>query len=303
MTSTTKPQLILISWDGVSLNTLNRLLDKGVLPNLNNFIYRNGISPITLVTPSMTAASFSTFFTGLDCHQHGIWGNMPKDNSKLLWDKESLTKYNPGIKQYPVMWQSNPLLWDQSLLSEFPSNNIKIGWFVSKEYLNNNISRSPFVDIVNKIVSTNNTFKCFNPSAAIGDNYIHEITKYTLSFLNRHYSSGNSFISFSHVNPDKYGHVSGETGLRYEQEIIRCDEQLGQILTIVKPNTKIIVFTDHGFDTGKNTHMNAYDAWCTGNLFSPLPYGGITNLDFTPTIRTYFGLEWERYFRHGRSLI
>jgi len=71
MTST----LILIAWDGVSLSTLNRLLDKGVLPNLNNFIYRNGISPITLVTPSMTAPSFSTFFTGLDCHQHGIWGN------------------------------------------------------------------------------------------------------------------------------------------------------------------------------------------------------------------------------------
>jgi arylsulfatase A-like enzyme len=298
-------RLIIFGWDGVGLNTLNRVRNNGGTPNLNDLINSNGIYPMQLVTASMTIPSWASIFTGLDPHQHGSWGNVHHDSPDLVWDQAHLITYNSGTKQYnAVRWWSNPLIWEQSMFSGMNLIPTKIGWIVSKKYLNNDAVESPFIGIWNKIKAYGWTVKYHSPAPA-GDGYLDQLTSDAMSFLQRQYTYGNSFVLFVHANPDNYGHLYGETGQRYEEEISRCDAVLGQFMLAKSADTKVMVITDHGFDPGKFGHSNAYDAWMTTDLPIALQWSnsGVTNLDITPTVREWYGLGWQDYFRHGRSLL
>jgi predicted AlkP superfamily phosphohydrolase/phosphomutase len=67
-------KLLIIGLDGVSWNVLNPMIENGYMPFLKDFI-RDGRSAILKSTePPITPTAWTSFQTGLEPEEHGIWG-------------------------------------------------------------------------------------------------------------------------------------------------------------------------------------------------------------------------------------
>jgi len=68
---------------------------------------------------------------------------------------------------------------------------------------------------------------------------------------------------------------------------------------IDRPQTKVIVMADHGFDPGSNVHLNAPDAWMATDLpvdaayyQQPNQQAFATPRDVATMLLQYFGVNW-----------
>jgi hypothetical protein len=298
--SKTDKNLVILGWDGVGRTpTLERLLARGSLPWLSHFITTKDtrLYPLEIHDRTVTIPSWAKVFTGLDHDQTGTFGNT--NISKMVIDEEHLKKYHGELEGYGgVDFWCNQLPWTISLLSSLQAIGYRTGWFVSKEYLGRDTDISPYCEI------RDNTDADLFPTIG-GDNYLDKVQGKLLSYIKK----PDKFVVFAHFNPDYYGHIYSETGLRYEEEIIRCDTMLGGVLkTIDRSETAIMVLSDHGFDPGLKTHYNAPDAFLVTDLPISSSYlrGGANNRDLTPTILDWYGVAWgevDGIRRRGKSLL
>jgi hypothetical protein len=98
---------------------------------------------------------------------------------------------------------------------------------------------------------------------------------------------------FMFWDPDVHGHLSGENSTHYSQQIQDDDVWLGRIVDKLKAlgiddRTMIYVITDHGFDEGLKTHMNAPYGFMASN--DPRVIRSGDRLDLTPTLLESYGI-------------
>jgi len=108
-----------------------------------------------------------------------------------------------------------------------------------------------------------------------------------------------AFFAFFHFSdPDHAGHNHGEDSREYSAAIQLCDRWLGEVVSKLKElgiyeRTLIYISTDHGFDEGRRSHLNAPDIWFVTNdpLVRPLPDGVATQRNIAPTILERLGFD------------
>jgi len=288
--------LLMVGIDGTGLGTLNRLISQNRLPNIQSFLNTRGmLFPMEIHGITFTIPQWAKLFTGLDDYQTGVRGNKSCDDWNL---SDRWRIYDTSAHRYRMMecfQRTIPL--KQTLQGKLIENGFVSGWFVSKHYLNSNSKTSPFVSI-----AKNSTHKVVEPG--YNENYHRILQNAAITFINNH--SGQDFLLFVHLNPDYYGHrFGGETGERYEYEIVRSDWVLGNLLQVIDRDTKVLLVTDHGLDPKMTTHDNADDAWIITDLPIKTCFlnGGITSLDITPTILSWFEIEWREFHRKGKNTL
>ena len=110
---------------------------------------------------------------------------------------------------------------------------------------------------------------------------------------------GKPFFAFFHFSdPDHAGHNHGENSREYSAAIRLCDRWLGEIVSKLRElgiyeRTLIYISTDHGFDEGRRSHLNAPDIWFVTNdpRVMPLPDGMATQRNIAPTILERLGFD------------
>jgi hypothetical protein len=94
-------------------------------------------------------------------------------------------------------------------------------------------------------------------------------------------------------DPDVTGHYQGENSERYSQAMIKADQWLGQLLAKLEElgidhRTLVYVATDHGFDEGLSTHLNApYGIFASND---PLIIRGGDRMDVGATLLDAYGI-------------
>jgi predicted AlkP superfamily phosphohydrolase/phosphomutase len=63
-----------IGLDGVPFSLITRLMDSGVMPKTKDIVSRGAIEPMTASLPEVSSVSWSTFMTGKNPGEHGIFG-------------------------------------------------------------------------------------------------------------------------------------------------------------------------------------------------------------------------------------
>src|SRR5918994_1811191 len=86
------PRVVLIGWDGADWRILDRLLERGDLPNLMALIDRGQRDVLRSTVPTHSWAAWPSFLTGVDPADHGVY---------------DILETVPGThKQYPVTYRS-----------------------------------------------------------------------------------------------------------------------------------------------------------------------------------------------------
>jgi len=118
--------------------------------------------------------------------------------------------------------------------------------------------------------------------------------------------SASSFFLFVHFrDPDSAGHSYGENSPQYEDALVKCDTQMGRVLSILDSqdilnSTAIVLTTDHGFMEGETGHEtppypngdpNTYTTFiiCNQGTIEPLSWGWDQN-DAAPTLYSLMGI-------------
>ncbi len=290
--------MIVMGWDGAGYNNVERLLNEGKLPNLQNFLNSGGmmIPRIEFAHYTSTVPYWAEIFTGLGFDQTGVMGN-----DKYISPNPIVLTFYEGVGYSGLFKWLNLIRYEDTILYDIQLKGYKIGWFVSKKNLNNSKDYSAFRNIALMA-------DVYLHKAAGCDTYIDSLGNKTLEFI----SQNPNYFIFLHVDPDWYGHAYGENSSRYEEEFIRADDWLGRILSVIDENTKVIVIADHGFDEGTNHHANAPDAWMATNL--PIHPAYILqedqrafplSRDVADTILTFYGVDPKtKTLQHrGKSLL
>lgn len=286
--------LIIIGWDGVGIDTLNRVMAQGRLPVFSDFILNRGwLYPMEIHGPTLTVPQWAQIFSGLGSDQTGCFGNEPLSKTLPTEDLQEYYANQPLACRGLDAWASQvPLKY--SMFYEFKKAGYRTGMSVSKWYLGYSEKKSPFM----KWRADIDWFHICG--AIIGDQYLNSVMKFALKSIDWWQSTNQKYCFFIHLNPDSYGHQVSEVGARYEEEIVRCDVALGDVLAMA--NANILVMTDHGFDKGAKSHWNAPHGWLATDL--PFCRNQIaTTRDITPSLLAWRGIEWRKYWRRGQSLL
>ncbi len=281
--------VIVVGWDAAGLRHVQPMLSRGELPNLAAFLQSGGhMVPLELIARTSTIASWTEVFTGLTYDQTGVLGNNKNGKSGgQLSNKTTQGVLLPGFN----FW-IRVIPFNDTIIPAIQQQGYRVGWFVSKIYLDNDKNHTPLAFIAKNAAA----FLLKDPKFA-GDGYLPQLEDATESFA----TSNSQFFIFEHLDPDYYGHIFGDQSARFEQEIVRCDTALGELMTkIDRTETKIVVISDHGFDPGAKEHLNAPDAFMATDLPVDAAYyqqpnqrAFATPRDVATMLLQYFGVAWQ----------
>ena len=63
-----------IGLDGTPYSMITRFMDSGVMPRLKDIVSRGRAEPMTVTLPEISSVSWSSFMTGKNPGEHGIYG-------------------------------------------------------------------------------------------------------------------------------------------------------------------------------------------------------------------------------------
>ncbi len=111
-----KNKVIVLGIDALDYTIAKDLINKGLLPNLAQLAKNGSFSPLTTTNPSESVVAWSTFATGLNPANHGVFDfvmRKPQDYSLYLALNEIV---NLGRKPITKLYRKGKTLW--SILSE-----------------------------------------------------------------------------------------------------------------------------------------------------------------------------------------
>ncbi len=264
--------LILISWDGVQRAHLMELSGQGLLPNLAALAQQGTALPMAIADHATdTKAGHAEMLSGYGPEVTGVYSNL-----RYQAIPEGLTlferlkgAFGPQIATIAITGKRTNLI----------------------EILPNALPELDFALIRNATAEQNGP-----------------VMLWALESLR-----DRPFFAFFHFSdPDHAGHAYGENSREYSAAIRLCDHWLGEIMAKLRElgiseKTLIYVTTDHGFDEGRKSHLNAPEIWLVTDdpSVTQTQSRSAEQRDIAPTILERFGFELDQIEPplSGRSLL
>lgn len=120
-------KVIVIGLDGFEPKIVERMFDKGALPNLARLRKQGGFSRIKTTYPAQTPVAWSTFATGMNPGGHGIFDFIRRDPKTYLPDL-SMTRYEQKSAYLPpkaVNLRRGTPLWELLSTAGLPSSIVR----------------------------------------------------------------------------------------------------------------------------------------------------------------------------------
>lgn len=264
------PEYLIIGLDGIPYTLLTELCEGGVTPNLSKLIEQGQSKPIRSALPDVSSTAWSSFMTGTNPGEHGIFGFfVPRPNdygirflssrdikTPTLWErlsehgKKSLVVNVP--QTYPASEVDGILIsgfvapdlekavWPKSLLTELK----ELGYTIDVDAWKARENLSEFLDDLFEILEERiNTIEYLWNK----ENWNLVMTVFTGTDRLQHYLwhalEGEQHTLHSRVM--EFYHA--------------VDSAVGRLVNRVDSNTRIIVLADHGFTrVNKEVNLNAW---------------------------------------------
>ncbi len=78
------PKVIVLGFDGLDYDLTRQMIESGRLPALAQLAQRGGLSPLGTTVPPQSPVAWSSFITGLDPGEHGIFDFVHRDPKTML---------------------------------------------------------------------------------------------------------------------------------------------------------------------------------------------------------------------------
>lgn len=322
---------ILMIWDGVQKNDLDRLLVQQLLPNLTALIQQGVRRDMVVFTNNClcskdgdnyhteTAPAHAAILSGygfptmLTHSNYSGWEESENDCRSLCVAPTSPAGPTPTLANLPCFQQLAPRAIPPGYtfferLKEF-NPQAKTGMIAGKnfplyfpqfKYAAPSTCCSPRYPYLYVCGSGNALDVCYPPSGAESDQVI---GSRFLNFIEENRQS--PFFLVAHLgSPDHAGHDHTENSPEYDQTIIEADRQLGRIMAKLTElnldgETAVLVTTDHGFEEGGINHhacvVETKETWIAANqrylIGNPAVVAKQTSI--VPALFDIFGMDKE----------
>lgn len=122
-------RLVVFGIDGASLDFLEKLADRGSIPNIKRLLDSSAVAPLKPVIPLNSASVWTSIITGLNPDRHGIFGFMKKSpggtelkpnalidlDVPTIWDAANAQGARVGLINYPLTYP--PVEFDGFMVS------------------------------------------------------------------------------------------------------------------------------------------------------------------------------------------
>lgn len=111
-----KPKAVVIGLDGVPYTLLKNLIRKGCIPNMASIFETGYFGQMSVCVPEISSVSWSSFMTGAQSGEHGIFGFMDLEPGKYKM-------YFPNFKQLkaPTIWDDLAALEKKTVVINMPA--------------------------------------------------------------------------------------------------------------------------------------------------------------------------------------
>ena len=299
--------VILIGWDGAQRNHMYELLDDGKLPYLSELIKEGSLVEIDVTTGAThTKPGWAEILTGYGPDITGVYSNFD---------------YKPIPQGYTIFERLEEYFGEDNIVTMFIGGKI-----------NNLGARGPHkicTNCVTRDIATHKKTEWWKetteaPARTISEERIFEeregepyyytketldvflvelgrgkrVVRKSISYLEE-YKDQRFFAFFHFEEPDEEGHIYGENSEEYENDMMKVDRWLGEIVSKLKEvkiykKTAIYVTSDHGFDEDSFHHANAPYIFLATNSKEVTKNGD--RKDITPTILEDYGVDIENIF-------
>ena len=112
-----------VGLDGVPHSMLTRFMDSGVMPNLRDIVAKGRIASMSVTLPEISSVSWSSFMTGKNPGEHGIFGftdlqegtyktgfpNFRDLKCDTMWDRLGQAKMKSVVINQPATYPARPI--------------------------------------------------------------------------------------------------------------------------------------------------------------------------------------------------
>lgn len=315
-------RVMVIGLDGATLDLILPWVNAGHLPTLARLMNNGGFSRLQSVTPVVSAAAWATFMTGNNPGKHGIFDFMyreensyrlrPTNNQHIaspsLWRLLSEQGRRVGIFNVPMTYPPEKV--NGYLVSGLGTPNYKIFTYppeygerlLEKGYRVNRKMYYPEDDLDGFLADT------YEMTSAITNAALRFIKEQDWDFLMVVYRDtddvAHGFWKYMDASHPKY-----EPNSKYKNSILdlykRLDNDIGDLVDAVGPDTTIFIISDHGFgplykDVYLNEWLRIHGYLSTKpiqtkrNIFSSI---GITRDSVSRTLRQFQLHRVERWIK------
>lgn len=256
----------MIGLDGVPYRLLNDLAQKGVMPNVRRIIADGFFRPLASTIPEVSSVAWSSIITGKNPGEHGIFGftDIPPHTYRL-----SFPNFN-SLKAEPFWHGNEGRAVIMNVPSTFPAkemNGVHISGFVSLDLMRSVYPQSllPQLKAMNYQIDVDSAkahksmqlfLKNLEQTLEARINvyqYLWEREKWQTFML---VFTGTDRLM--HFLWDAYEDESHRYHADFVKHFCRIDDEIGMMLSQLKPNDSFLLMSDHGFERlDKNVYVNA----------------------------------------------
>ncbi|MCH7550053.1 MAG: alkaline phosphatase family protein, partial [Candidatus Krumholzibacteriota bacterium] len=133
-----------VGLDGVPASMVSRFMEQGVMPRLRDIVSRGHMTAMTVSLPEISSVSWTTFMTGRNPGEHGIFGftdlhegtyktsfpSFREVRTDTIWDRIGAAKMRSVIINQPATYPARPV--HGALVSGFVSVHLERSVFPAK---------------------------------------------------------------------------------------------------------------------------------------------------------------------------
>jgi len=133
-----------IGLDGTPYSMITRFMDSGVMPNLKEIVSRGRVEPMSVTLPEISSVSWSSFMTGKNPGEHGIFGFTDLEEgtykqrfpsfrdlkTETIWDRLGKADMKSVVINQPATYPARPI--HGALVSGFVAVQLERSVFPAK---------------------------------------------------------------------------------------------------------------------------------------------------------------------------
>ncbi len=303
-------KVCLIGLDGVPYSFIKKLTDEGSMPNLASLFRTGDLRQMSVSIPEISSVSWSSFMTGTDSGNHGIYGFMDvRDGSRQM--------YFPNYTDLKMetLWSSLERKGKKSVVVNLPStypagriNGILVSGFVAID-----LKEAVYpASIVSKLEDINYRIDVRAHLAKDNPGFLFDELSSVLETRFRAFELLAKEVDWDFFMPvitgtDRLHHFLWSSSLdpenRYYNAFLgyykKLDDMIGKLLDSLPDGTQVMVLSDHGFT---NIETEVYvNRWLFENGYIYYAKDNPVDLEDVSSSSKAFALDPSRIYINKKS--
>ena len=251
-------KFMVLSIDGVPYGLVEKMIDRGDMPNLASLVSQNGLKKMRSVQPTVSCVAWSSYMTGVNPGKHGIYGFIDRQPGTFdLMFPNSATRTADDL--WSILSREGKRVFGMNVPTTYPpqaTNGIMIGGFLT-----------PFIEKVAYPASVSEYLKSIDyqtdSDAALARRDKRAMLGNLDETLDKRMEAMFHFLEverwdFFHTHimgSDRINHFLWEKMEQNDPEFApaffkyyhRIDEYIGRLLDLLDESVPLMIFSDHGF--------------------------------------------------------